>query len=169
MGNLDLQFFADGMTDAFDELGIDRGPDFRRDQESTGFQALLELRRDDGADLGQGVASGQRQAIVAALYYPTRPQNYGFDLVGGEHQGRQGIPGPQQEAHACLSFDGSSLGLERRDVPIDGPEADLEFLGQRAPLTAYLRRRRLCRRSKSRSVRDMRGLVWPKDSQFQYH
>ncbi len=121
------------MTDAFDELGIDRGPDFRRDQEGTGFQALLELRRDDGADLGQGVASGQRQAVVAALYYPTRPQHYGLDLVGGEHQGRQGIPGPQQEAHACLSFDGSSLGLERRDVPIEGPEADLEFLGQHAP------------------------------------
>ena len=93
IGNLDLQFFADGMTDAFDELGIDRGPDFRRDQESTGFQALLELRRDDGADLGQGVASGQRQAIVAALYYPTRPQNYGFDLVGENIKGGRVYPG----------------------------------------------------------------------------
>ena len=59
------------MADTFGKLLIDCGSDLSRNQEGASLQILLELRRDNGANFGQGVSCGHSQAVITTLYYPT--------------------------------------------------------------------------------------------------
>jgi hypothetical protein len=90
----------------------------------------LEAIRENSFDLGENPLGGFCKGSIRPTGDDACTQHEGFDLLGGEHHGRQVEPTGKRIAYARLTLYRYTRESEVLDIAIDRPLRYLEFLGQ---------------------------------------
>ena len=104
---------------AGDERRSRRAPD----QERRCIEALAQVVGEDRRDPRRGRPRRLGKQAVGAFGDPPRAEHESLDLVLREHERREHEARSQDVAHARFAVDMGTLRRQRRDVPVERPQA----------------------------------------------